>query len=276
VLRSADGSNLMKNPPPPFVVGETYLDREGEYVVISIAGNDITYERTDGRQLHADAELKARIHRNMQLELGDHRSFRGRRIRFDGRRPVGFTFSEVFPLVASEIRSRSKSRQEFVTHEELVATLIEHPELRLVLEQLEEHDPTGKASSMVGEQHGRLVQSSVHGRSIRLGRRVRTSQGGRKLGVCRQGGGDQVERVKHRTWAGGDLPAPISSLPVRRSMIVALTGHRSVSAFPVARLPLVNSERCSRDREKGGSERPRRVFHPVPPGQGVSPSFMPN
>src|SRR5688500_9030507 len=101
--------------PPPFVAGETYLDREGEYVVISVAGERVTFQRTDGRLLEDDSRRKARIHRNMLAELGQHRTLRGRRIRFEGRRLVGFTLSEVFPLVAATIRANSSSRDKFVT-----------------------------------------------------------------------------------------------------------------------------------------------------------------
>ena len=56
------------NPPPPFVVGQTYCDREGEYTVVLIEEDRITIERPDGRRATADAALKARIHRNVITE----------------------------------------------------------------------------------------------------------------------------------------------------------------------------------------------------------------
>lgn len=54
--------------PPPFLVGETYLDREGEYVVLAVAGKRLTLQRPDGPVVEADTALKARIHRNMVAE----------------------------------------------------------------------------------------------------------------------------------------------------------------------------------------------------------------
>ena len=53
------------NLPPPFVVGQKYCDREGEYTVIATDQDRITIERPDGRRTIADAALKARIHRNV-------------------------------------------------------------------------------------------------------------------------------------------------------------------------------------------------------------------
>ena len=51
--------------PPPFVVGHKYHDRDGEYTVIATARDQVTIERPDGRRTTANAELKARIHRNV-------------------------------------------------------------------------------------------------------------------------------------------------------------------------------------------------------------------
>jgi len=51
--------------PPPFVVGQQYRDRAGEYTVIAAERDRITIERSDGRRTIEDAALKARIHRNV-------------------------------------------------------------------------------------------------------------------------------------------------------------------------------------------------------------------
>lgn len=56
------------NLPPPFVVGQKYCDREGEYTVIAMDQDGVTIERTDGRRIIVDAALKARIHRNVVME----------------------------------------------------------------------------------------------------------------------------------------------------------------------------------------------------------------
>jgi hypothetical protein len=54
--------------PPPFVVGNKYGDREGEYTVIATDENQVTIERSDGRRATADVTLKARIHRNLVVD----------------------------------------------------------------------------------------------------------------------------------------------------------------------------------------------------------------
>lgn len=133
--------------PPPFVVGETYLDRDGEFVVVATDGDLLTYEHADGKRAEADVETKARIHRNMLLELGGRPAFRNRRITFRGRRPVGFTHSEAFPIIAAIIRQHSNSAEDFMSHERIVNALIEDGEMAPVLRQLAERDPQQKPAS---------------------------------------------------------------------------------------------------------------------------------
>ena len=64
--------------PPPFVVGEKYVDRFGEYTVTATDGLQITIERADGRQTVDDAIAKARIHRNILVERDALGANRGR------------------------------------------------------------------------------------------------------------------------------------------------------------------------------------------------------
>jgi hypothetical protein len=54
--------------PPPFVVGCVYRDREGEYTVISVSGDQLVIERPSGLRLLASAATKARIYSNMVLD----------------------------------------------------------------------------------------------------------------------------------------------------------------------------------------------------------------
>ena len=43
---------------PPFIKGETYFDREGEYVLTSIVRENIEYKRPDDQIERKDAQLK--------------------------------------------------------------------------------------------------------------------------------------------------------------------------------------------------------------------------
>jgi hypothetical protein len=54
--------------PPPFLVGQSYCDREGEYTVIAIDQDRIAIQRPDGRRTMEDAAMKARIHRNVVMD----------------------------------------------------------------------------------------------------------------------------------------------------------------------------------------------------------------
>jgi len=68
--------------PPPFAIGQTYWDRQGEYTVVGTDENTVTIKRADGRHVVADAVLKARIHRNVvterDVDLGRDRAFGSR------------------------------------------------------------------------------------------------------------------------------------------------------------------------------------------------------
>jgi hypothetical protein len=79
--------------PPPFIVGQKYYDRDGEYTVTAIDEDRITIERPDGRRTIADAALKARIHRNVLVErdvdTGGDRAHQSRRRRSPSRRERG-------------------------------------------------------------------------------------------------------------------------------------------------------------------------------------------
>ena len=52
--------------PPPFLIGESYIDRDGIYTVVDVQGSRVLVERPSGERVLADATVKARIHRNMR------------------------------------------------------------------------------------------------------------------------------------------------------------------------------------------------------------------
>ena len=140
--------------PPPFIVGETYLDRNGEYTVISVTGNQLEFGRADGTRATGNAEIKGQIHRNILSERGKGHVLGGARVSFVGNKPVGFSQSEVFPIIASVIERHSMCSKEYMEHDNLVAALLERPELRPLLDRLAELDPEHRkiswwASNMV-------------------------------------------------------------------------------------------------------------------------------
>jgi hypothetical protein len=79
--------------PPPFIVGQKYYDRDGEYRVTAIDENRLTIERSDGRRTIGDAALKARIHRNVLMERdadrGSDRAHRSKMRRDPTKREKG-------------------------------------------------------------------------------------------------------------------------------------------------------------------------------------------
>jgi len=106
--------------PPPFVVGEKYFDRIGEYTVAATDGLRITIERADGHQTVDDAISKARTHRNILVErdaLGANRgrpraTRRGRRkelmkrilqIESDGAEHSGVEIDRLLTSVAGDL-----------------------------------------------------------------------------------------------------------------------------------------------------------------------------
>lgn len=57
--------------PHPFIVGESYLDRKGNFVVLAIENTGIKIRYDDGIEQTADIDAKATIYRNI---LGEQRN----------------------------------------------------------------------------------------------------------------------------------------------------------------------------------------------------------
>jgi hypothetical protein len=55
----------------PFIVGETYFDRKGNFVVLSIEQSTMRFRYDDGTEQTADIAIKATIYRNMLAEQRD-------------------------------------------------------------------------------------------------------------------------------------------------------------------------------------------------------------
>jgi hypothetical protein len=54
--------------PNPFIVGERYLDRKGEYTITRLEGGKVAYRYDDGTEKVSDVEVKARIYLSILAE----------------------------------------------------------------------------------------------------------------------------------------------------------------------------------------------------------------
>lgn len=116
--------------PPPFIVGETYVDRVGEYKVISQQGNRLNFEYTDGNRAEGSVEQKALIHRNILLEKSSPRAVTPPRKSSTSNASCEhfFTHSDVFPIIAEIIEKLFAECKQYVSHDRIVAALLENPE----------------------------------------------------------------------------------------------------------------------------------------------------
>ena len=58
----------MPPTPHPFIPGERYEDRRGEYTVLKIAGDVMTIQYADGSQRDDNVQIKSRTYRNILIE----------------------------------------------------------------------------------------------------------------------------------------------------------------------------------------------------------------
>jgi hypothetical protein len=69
-----EDAQMLPQPRCPFVIGEIYTDRLGEYKVVSLNGDRMVIEYADGTRKEATTKVKADIYSNIQLEKGCSRS----------------------------------------------------------------------------------------------------------------------------------------------------------------------------------------------------------
>lgn len=135
---------------PFFVVGQSYLDRQGEYLVTSITGDQISYKRADGQEHRADARLKAHIQRSVLAEQKAPTPFR-EMAQANGD-PGPFQqgiLQEVFWWIAQIVRERATEADDWISHDSLVSALIAHPDAGPLLNQRSERDPEWFASDYI-------------------------------------------------------------------------------------------------------------------------------
>ncbi len=117
----------MSKLPPPFIVGETYLDRDGEYLVTDIFGNDIEIQRPNGKRLKQDGRTKANIHRSILADLKSVRvQSNGARSEIGPRPKRAGILEEMYWCIAEIIEQKSKSTTEYIRHGDLAEALTTH------------------------------------------------------------------------------------------------------------------------------------------------------
>src|SRR5882762_10179489 len=123
---------MTQQPSQPFVVGETYADRRGEYKVISLEGKRVELEYKDGTRSIGDVEIKARIQQNILLEQNARHPIQAPRPPHSRREEHYFNHADVFPIIAEIIESLSGPSRDYVTHDRIVEAMLAHPKARLV------------------------------------------------------------------------------------------------------------------------------------------------
>src|ERR1700676_2971410 len=107
-----------------FKIGETYQDVRGNYKVISIEGSQLVYDYGDGIQHKGDAQTKWRIHRNLVSEQNPSHAYSEQEF---------WRYEELAPIFAGIIIAYGAKHRDFMTHEQIVAAFLAHPEGQLIL-----------------------------------------------------------------------------------------------------------------------------------------------
>lgn len=132
--------------PPPFIVGGSYFDRRGEYVVVSVDHDEILFRRPDGSEQKGNARIKANIHRSILTELQASRSSSKLRVAgMNGRPTKGGILEEMFWCIAEVIQQQSELTADYVLHDEITAALMRHEYAGPLLEQRADHDERAPA-----------------------------------------------------------------------------------------------------------------------------------
>jgi hypothetical protein len=124
----------MTNPiAPSFVVGETYQDHRGAYKVVTVDENRIIYDYGDGIQQKGNPEIKWRIHRNIVSEQSPSQTTHSTHPFRSANDEQFWTYHEVSPIFADVIKSYGRGHKDFMSHEKIIASFIEHPQGQVIL-----------------------------------------------------------------------------------------------------------------------------------------------
>lgn len=122
--------------PPPFVVGRAYEDMNGKYIVLSLVGNHMTFERPDGsRGQTDDIPLKACIHNRILLERDHPGLLNYQRSRLGGGTSE-YKYEDVTQLVAAVIDKHSERSREYIAHSDLKKGLLLDPHARSIIDRI--------------------------------------------------------------------------------------------------------------------------------------------
>lgn len=134
--------------PLPFVIGETYLDRQGEYVVTDVQGDEIRFKRPDGSEQTADATLKARIHNNVLANVNGPLLPKGiNRHGINARPAQSGILEQMFWCIAEIIEAYSNTTTDYMAHDSLADALVQHSYAGPLLKQRSGADSERKSPS---------------------------------------------------------------------------------------------------------------------------------
>jgi hypothetical protein len=120
--------------PPPFILGETYADRVGDYRVVSLETNRVIVEYADGRRSEGGVEQKALIYRNILLEQKRRKPSPSDDALSSRSGPEHFfSHDEVFPIIAEVIESEFAESRDYVSHDRIVDALLKHKEAEPII-----------------------------------------------------------------------------------------------------------------------------------------------
>jgi hypothetical protein len=133
--------------PPPFMIGETYRDRIGEYIVTSTDGEYVHFDRPDGRKGREKARTKADIYRNIMIETNTRLASR-QRAEFDigYRSTKSGILEEMYWFIAEIIEEQSKLTTDYILHDSIADALTKHEYGGPLLKQRSERDPDGMSA----------------------------------------------------------------------------------------------------------------------------------
>src|SRR5947208_1224225 len=120
---------------PSFTVGETYWDRRDAYKVISIEGDRLVYEYSNGLRKEDSAEAKWRIHCNILLEQSASNPVAHPQYRAIDTGEGFFTHAEAFPIIGKAIEAHSKTHGDYMTHDDLVQAIMKDPQGQVILDR---------------------------------------------------------------------------------------------------------------------------------------------